>query len=102
MAAKARTARPMQSGFCNLVLPTHIAPGGDLSLHSATLGLDLRLEDDELRCYDPATGRKLLSYAEAEQARQDAEQRARAEAAARQALEARLTRLESGHPDSQK
>jgi predicted transposase YdaD len=45
-----------------------------LSIHSEQLSLDLRLIDGELRFYDPRTGKKLLSYQETEQARQQAEQ----------------------------
>jgi hypothetical protein len=83
-------------------LPAGIAEGGELSIHSEVLELDIRLEKGGLRFYDPATGRKLLSYQEieqarqqAEQARQEAEQRLQQEAAARQALEARLAELET-------
>jgi hypothetical protein len=76
-------------------LPAGIAEGGELSLHSEVLGLDIRLEKGGLRFYDPATGRKLLSYQEVEQARQEAEQRLRQETVARQALEARLAELEA-------
>ncbi|MBW4572236.1 MAG: hypothetical protein KME31_30865 [Tolypothrix carrinoi HA7290-LM1] len=45
-----------------------------MSIHSEQLSLDLRLIDGELRFYDPRTGKKLLSYQETEQARQQAEQ----------------------------
>ena len=83
-------------------LPAGIAEGGELSIHSGVLELDIRLEKGGLRFYDPATGRKLLSYQEveqarqqAEQARQEAEQRLQQEAAARQVLEARLAELEA-------
>jgi Uma2 family endonuclease len=68
-------------------LPTGIAESGELSLHSDVLGLDLRLENNKLRFYDPVTGQKLLTYQEAEQARCAAEARV-AE------LEARLKHLE--------
>ncbi len=104
-------------------LPAGIAEGGELSLHSEVLELDIRLEKGGLRFYDPATGRKLLSYQEieqarqqaeqarqqaeqarqqaeqahqqADQARQEAEQRWQQETVARQALEARLAELET-------
>ena len=90
------------------MLPTTL-PDGTLMLHSDVLGLDLRLEDDTLRFYDPVTGQKLLSHAEIEQARQTAEQarqtaeqarheaeeRAVREEAARQAAEARIAELEA-------
>ncbi len=68
-------------------LSAGIAENGELSLHSDVLGLDLRLENNKLRFYDPVPGQKLLSYQEAEQARQVAEARI-AE------LEAQLKRLE--------
>lgn len=77
------------------------APDG-FSVHSAVLDLDLRLEGGVLRFHDPRTGRKLLSYQEAEQARLAAEQAQQAaeanaarEAALRQAAEARLAELEA-------
>ena len=76
-------------------LPAGIAEGGELSLHSEVLGLDIRLEKGGLRLYDPATGRKLLNYQEVEQARQEAEQRWQQETVARQALEVRLAELEA-------
>ncbi len=76
-------------------LPAGIAEGGELSLHSEVLELDIRLEKGGLRFYDPATGRKLLSYQEVEKARQEAEQRWQQETVARQALEARLAELET-------
>ena len=84
------------------LLPASIAEGGKLVVHSEVLGLDVRLENDQLRFYDPVTGQKLLSYQEVEQARQQAEQahqeaeeRLRQETAARLALEARLAELEA-------
>jgi Uma2 family endonuclease len=82
-------------------MPAETLPDGGRVMHSAVLGLDLRLENGILRFYDPLTGRKLLSHEEAEQARQQAEQsrweaeeRARRETEQRQALEARLAELE--------
>jgi Uma2 family endonuclease len=71
-------------------IPADVWPDGTVSLHSQTLNLDLRLlplvrstdESDlssstaqELRLFDPKTGAKLLTYEEAEQARQEAEQK---------------------------
>jgi Uma2 family endonuclease len=70
-------------------IPTETLVDGTVSLHSSTLGLDLRLlpfnpivtttpsllpAARELRLFDPQTGTKLLNYQEAEQARQEAEQ----------------------------
>jgi len=82
--------------------------GDALRMHSAVLGLDLRLEEEQLRFHDPATGEPLRSHAEAELARQateqarqaaelsrqDAEARAEEESRQRRALEARLAELE--------
>lgn len=57
------------------------------------LGLELRLENGELRFYDPK-GRKLLTHGESERARHSAEEQARREKSAREAAEARLAELE--------
>ncbi|MDS4039735.1 MAG: Uma2 family endonuclease [Candidatus Competibacter sp.] len=83
-------------------LPNRSEPDGGLRMHSAVLGLELRVAESELRFHDPATGQKLHSHAEAEQARQQAEQarqqaeaRAEREAAQRRLLEARLAELEA-------
>ena len=68
------------------IAPTHQADGS-VSLLSENLGLELRLMDGELRFYVPQTGEKLLSYAEIEQARQQAEQaRQQAEQAQRESI----------------
>jgi Uma2 family endonuclease len=48
-------------------LPTRQSPDGTLSVSSAVLGLELRLEGGVLHFYDPTTGQKLLSHREAEQ-----------------------------------
>lgn len=93
-------------------LPATTLADGILTLYSAVLGLELRIEQQELRFYDPASGRQLLTYPEAEQARREAEQArqeaeqarqhehaARQEAEARLAeLQARLQALEAEHP----
>lgn len=90
-------------------LPNRSEPDGGLRMHSAVLGLELRVAEGELRFHDPATGQKLHSHAEAEQAwqqaemaRQQAEQawqqaeaRAEREAVQRRLLEARLAELEA-------
>jgi Uma2 family endonuclease len=62
-------------------------------LRSKVLGLDLVAEGDNLRFYDPRTGERLLTHAEAQTARQIAEEQMQREAAARQAAEAELARL---------
>ena len=67
-------------------------------LHSEVLGLELRLEEETLRLYDPATGQRLLSYQEAEQARREAEERARVAEARVAELEARLRALQATPP----
>jgi Uma2 family endonuclease len=69
-----------------LPLPAMPLPDGGLSVNSEILGLALHLEQGELRFYNPKTGEKLLSHAEAEAARQTAE-------AARQTAEDRAERL---------
>lgn len=96
-------------------LPVQERSGSDLQMHSAVLGLDLRLDEGQLRFHDPATGEPLRSHAESElarraaeqarqaaeharqvvdQARQNAEARAEEALRQRQALEARLAELE--------
>jgi Uma2 family endonuclease len=71
-------------------LPATTLPDGTLVLHSDVLGLDFWLEHGRLRLYDPATGQKLLTYQEAELARQQAElARQQAEERERQAELAR-------------
>ena len=89
-------------------LPRTILPDGTVVLASTVLGLQLRLEQGVLRFYEPTSGQYLLSYQEAEQARQAAEQarqaaetRAHQEATARAAAEARLAELEARLRDLQ-
>ncbi len=66
-------------------------PDGSLQGYSAALGLHLRAEGEELAFYDPATGRRILTY-EDQQARADtAEVRADSEQAARLTAEAELS-----------
>jgi Uma2 family endonuclease len=83
-------------------LPATRLANDRLSLHSAVLGLDVRLEAGQLRFFDPASDAYLLTYQEVEQARQHeraarqaAEQERRQEQAARQAAEARLGELQA-------
>jgi Uma2 family endonuclease len=79
-------------------LPATWFADGTLSLHSAVLGLDVRLEQGQLRFFDPDTEAYLLTYQESEQARQH-ERAARQAAEARLAeLQARLQALEAEHP----
>ena len=63
-----------------------LSPGGEGELTSQALGVELRLEAGRLRVVDSTTGERLLTPAEAQDAR-------RAEAAARRAAEAELEQL---------
>lgn len=45
-------------------LPTGVAAGGHLSLHSAALGLDLRYVNNQLQLVEPQENRRLLTYDE--------------------------------------
>ena len=66
--------RLMEGNYLPILGQLH---GDHLSIHSETLGLELRLEaDGEMRFYNPKTGEKLLSTGEMEQDRVQAEQRA--------------------------
>ncbi len=65
-----------------------LEPAPDGSLFSQVLGLTLTIEDGRLRFVDPATGERLLRPAEAQE-------RARAEAAARRAAEQRAAEVEA-------
>jgi hypothetical protein len=58
-------------------------------LRSEVLGLELVVEDKQLRLYDPRTGERLRTHEEAEAARRAAEAQAQKEALARQAAEAK-------------
>ena len=71
-----------------VALPTNQSPEGTLSVSSAVLGMELRVESGVLHFYDPTTGQKLLSHREAEQERQAA-------LAALRAAEARIAELEA-------
>ena len=90
-------------------LPHVTLPEGTIVLYSEVLGLELRLDNGVLRFFAPTSGQYLLNYQEVEQARQAAEQarqvaeqarqvaeiRARQEAVAREAAEARIAELEA-------
>lgn len=76
-------------------LPATTLPDGTLSLHSAVLGLDLRLAHGRLRFYDPTTRQTLLTHGEAESAWREAEEGRRAAEARAQAAEARAAELEA-------
>ena len=92
---------PPLQGF-RLVEPNYqpIAPQADgASVHSSALGLDLRIEDGDLRFYDPVAQQMLLSLQESEQARVAAEARAQAAEARLAELEARLRSLAQEPPE---
>ena len=64
--------------------------------HSAVLGLDLCWEDGQLRWYDPATGRYLLTYDEEAAGRLAAERERDAALERVRELEDQVRRLQSG------
>ena len=72
-------------------LPATVSPEGTQMLHSRVLGLEVSLEEGRLRFVDPATGQRLLTHQETEQARRAVEERAAQETALRQAAEAQAT-----------
>lgn len=55
-------------------MPATVLSNGSRVLTSEVLGLELRLQADSLRFYNPVTGEKLLTHQESEQARREAEQ----------------------------
>jgi hypothetical protein len=76
-----------------------IPPGAEGGLVSRVLGLDLRMENGRLRVFNPVTGERLLTPAEAQVERRVAEARAfQAEAELAQ-LRAELARLR-GEPEA--
>lgn len=66
---------------------------GEEPLMSRVLGLELRVEGEMLRLVDPATGEKLLTPLEAQEARRAETQARRAEAQARRRAEAEVEQL---------
>ena len=68
---------------------------GEEPLVSRVLGLELRVEGDFLRLVDPATGEKLLTPLEAQEARRRAEIRAQQAEAEVERLRAELARLQA-------
>ncbi|KAM3116533.1 hypothetical protein [Phormidesmis sp. 146-33] len=77
-------------------IPSSVVEGDVTSIHSDTLGLDLRVNSSgELRFYDPTTGQKLMAHKELDQALRETEERANQEAAARQEMAARLVEMEA-------
>ena len=51
-------------------LEKKVLADGTISIHSEVLGLDLRINEGELRFYEPKSNHKLLSHQETELARQ--------------------------------
>ncbi|GAB4216334.1 MAG: hypothetical protein OHK0022_57330 [Roseiflexaceae bacterium] len=72
-----------------------LLPDADGALESGELGLRLLPDGDQLRVFELATGQPLLRSVDLDDARRAAEQRAQAEAAARQAAEQELERLKA-------
>lgn len=70
-----------------------IEPVAEGALYSEELGLELRLENGHLRLVDPRTGERLLTPAEAHEARRAAEARAARAEAELERLRAELARL---------
>lgn len=70
-------------------------PMAGIHLHSEVLGLDLRVEQGQLRLYDPQTGERLRTPEEAEAERRAAEMQAVAELKARKTAEAKATAAEA-------
>jgi Uma2 family endonuclease len=56
-----------------LAIPAQISDDA-IALFSQVLGLELRLENGEMRFYDPKTSKKLRSHSESEQALKESEQ----------------------------
>ena len=71
--------------------PSKLSSSGETTYrgHSAVLGLDLCWEDGQLRWYDPASGRYLLTYDEEAEGRLQALERVRE-------LEDQVRRLQAG------
>lgn len=70
-----------------------IIPDASGKLRSQVLALDLQIVSDELRLFDPRTGKFLLTPTEAQEAARAEAAARRAEAAARRAAEAEVERL---------
>ncbi len=75
-------------------IPVHRTAAERCWAHSNALNLDLCWEDGNLRFWDPAEGRYLLTLFEESEARRQAETRANAEREARITAEARVRQLE--------
>ena len=72
-----------------------LLPASEGRFVSRALGLELHLEAGQLRVVQPATGERLLSPAEAQEARRAAEARVIQETARRQAAESRAAQAEA-------
>ena len=78
-----------------LPIPSMSLPDGTISLRSEVMGLDIRLESDQLRFYDPIEGKNLLTHEESEEARKQAEEQAIKELTAKKMALARVAELET-------
>ena len=72
---------------------TMTLPDGTVSLPSEVLGLELRIKSGEMRFYESATGKTLLSYEEQAAAQQAAEQAQQIAEQAQQVAEEKAQRL---------
>jgi Uma2 family endonuclease len=75
-----------------LAIPAQISDDA-IALSSQVLGLELRLENGEMRFYDPKTGKKLRSHSESEQALKESAQETLAALEKVRQLEERLKAL---------
>ncbi len=74
---------------------------GTLALRSRVLGLELRIEGDELRFFDPATGEYVLTLTESNEERQRAEQERQRAEQERQCAEQERQRVEAERDSAQ-
>jgi hypothetical protein len=75
-----------------------MCPEADKGLVSQVLGVDLRVKQGRLRVVNPATGDRLMTPAEAQEARRVAETRAAQAEAELERLRAELARLRKEIP----
>ena len=87
------TLRPVLRGY--RLKNGDYAPMMGTPLKSEVLGLELHIENSKLRLYDPKSGERLLTHAEAQAARRAAKAEADAAKAEADAAKARATDLEN-------
>ena len=85
--------RPALRGF--LLANGDYMPMVGTRLQSKVLGLELRLEEDKLRLYDPQTGEYLRTHEESEAERRRLGKRVAQELRARQKAQAKLAAVEA-------